>query len=72
MKLEKWDKTIDDCNQVLKLEKDNLKALLRRGTAFFKKKMYNSAREDMEKCLSIDPNDKKAKVGVDENVVLII
>lgn len=68
LKLEKWDKTIDDCNQVLRLERDNLKALLRRGTAFFKKKVYNLAREDMEKCLSIDPNDKKAKVGVHEMI----
>lgn len=62
MKLEKWDKVIDDCNQVFKYDKDNIKALLRRGTAFFKKKSYKEAKNDVEKCLKLDPTDKKAIV----------
>lgn len=36
--------------------------MLRRGTAFYKKKNYNKANEDIKKCLKLDPNDKKAKV----------
>ena len=62
LKLEKWDKVVDDCNQVFKYDKDNIKALLRRATAYFKKRTYRNAKTDIQKCLSLDPNDKKAKV----------
>lgn len=47
---------------MFKYEKDNMKALLRRATAYSKKRDYANARSDLQKCLSLDPNDKKAKV----------
>ena len=62
MKLEKWDKAIEDCQEVLTYEPDNIKALLRRSNAYFKKKSYQEARYDIDKCLSLNSNDKKAQV----------
>jgi outer membrane protein assembly factor BamD (BamD/ComL family) len=47
---------------VLKYEPDNIKALLRRATAFYKKKSYQEAKVDIDRCLSLNPNDKKAQV----------
>ena len=61
IKLEKWDKALEDCKKVLDYEKDNFKALLRRGTAYFKKKSYKEAKEDIDRCLVLTPNDKKAQ-----------
>ena len=46
---------------MLDYEKDNFKALLRRGTAYFKKKWYKEAKEDIDRCLVLTPNDKKAQ-----------
>lgn len=62
IKLEEWDKAIQDCNEVLKYEKDNIKALLRRATAYHKRKNFEKAKIDIERCLILDPNDKKAIV----------
>ncbi len=67
MKLEKWEHAIDDCNFVLKHEKNNVKALLRRSTAYFKKKQFDNAKSDIEKCLSIEENNKKALVSLFSN-----
>ena len=62
MKLEKWDKAIEDCQEVLTYEPDNIKALLRRSNAHFKKKSYQEAKDDIDKCLRLNSNDKKAQV----------
>ncbi|GFR87401.1 sperm-associated antigen 1-like [Elysia marginata] len=61
LKLESWDKAIKDCNKVLSFEKDNIKALLRRGTAFKSKKDFKKAAFDFEKVLAMEPNNKKAE-----------
>ena len=62
MKLEKWDKVVEDCNQVLTHEKNNIKAYLRRATAYLKLKKYSQAEIDVKKCLDLEPNSKKALV----------
>lgn len=64
LKLEKWDSAIEDCNYVLKFEPSNVKALLRRSTALFKKKKYTDAEKDIQKCLTIEANNKKALVRI--------
>ena len=64
LKLEKWDKVVEDCNEVFKHEKNNVKALLRRSTAYFKKKKYEEALNDVETCIKIEPTNKKALVCV--------
>ena len=65
IKLEKWDKAIEDCNEVLKYEAENVKALLRRSTALSKKKKYEQALQDIEKCVRQEPNNKKAQVRIE-------
>ena len=62
MKLEKWDKAIDDCKEVLSYEPENIKALLRRANAYFKKRSYQAAKNDIDICLRLNPSDKKAQV----------
>ncbi|RUS91692.1 hypothetical protein EGW08_000518 [Elysia chlorotica] len=66
LKLESWDKAIKDCNKVLSFEKDNIKALLRRGTALKSKKDYKKAVVDFEKVLTMEPNNKKAEALLGE------
>ncbi|CAF0712360.1 unnamed protein product [Brachionus calyciflorus] len=61
IKMEQWEKAIQDCNEVLKYEKDNIKALLRRATAYHKRKNFDKANIDIDRCLVLDPNDKKAQ-----------
>jgi tetratricopeptide (TPR) repeat protein len=61
LKLEKWDKAIDDCKEVLTYEPENIKALLRRANAFLKKKSYAQAKTDIEKCIQLSPSDRKAQ-----------
>ena len=62
MKLEKWDKVVEDCNQVLAHEKNNIKAHMRRATAYLKLKKFTEAEIDVKKCLELEPNSKKALV----------
>ena len=52
LKLKEYQKTVDDCNQVLKLDKRNkhkleyLKAYHRRGKAFLELKQFEDALDD--------------------------
>ncbi|GFO38019.1 sperm-associated antigen 1-like [Plakobranchus ocellatus] len=66
LKLESWDKAIKDCNKVLSFEADNIKALLRRGTAFKSKKDFKKAVADFDKVLAMEPNNKKAEALLSE------
>ncbi|CAG5119653.1 unnamed protein product, partial [Candidula unifasciata] len=61
LKLKKWDKAIRDCNSVLNTEVDNIKALMRRGTAYKSKHDFKKACKDLEKVLKLEPNNKKAE-----------
>jgi len=61
LKLEKWDQAIKDCNCVLNLEIDNIKALLRRGTAYKSKKDLSKAEADLLRVLNMEPQNKKAQ-----------
>lgn len=60
LKLEKWDKAIEDCEFVLKYESSNVKARLRRATAFLKKKKFTEVKHDLDLCLQVEPKNKKA------------
>ena len=62
LKLEKWDKAIEDCEFVLKYESSNVKARLRRATALLKKKKFTEASSDLDFCQQAEPNNKKAIV----------
>ncbi|KAK7476480.1 hypothetical protein BaRGS_00032315 [Batillaria attramentaria] len=60
LRLSKWDEAVKDCNYVLKMEPQNLKALLRRGTALKGKGDMTRAGQDMRKVLEVEPNNKTA------------
>ena len=62
MKLEKWDKCIDDCDYVIKSESNNVKARLRRATAYLKKKKFPEAKQDLDTALKLEPTNKKGNV----------
>ncbi|CAH1773410.1 unnamed protein product [Owenia fusiformis] len=61
LKLKHWDEAIKDCNTVLSLEPDNIKAFLRRGVAREGKKDYVNAKTDIQKVLALEPINKRAK-----------
>ncbi|XP_076467629.1 sperm-associated antigen 1-like [Babylonia areolata] len=61
LRLSEWNKAIDDCNYVLAQEKQNIKALLRRGTAYKGQKDYVRARADLDVVLSLESNNKTAQ-----------
>jgi Tfp pilus assembly protein PilF len=46
----------------LKYENANLKARLRRATAFLKKKKFTEVKYDLDFCLKVEPKNKKAMV----------
>jgi len=61
MKLEKWDKVIEDCNNVFRYEKDNIKAFMRRANAYYKKRKLVEAKKDVDIVLAKEPANKNAK-----------
>ncbi|KAK3708845.1 hypothetical protein QZH41_005119 [Actinostola sp. cb2023] len=61
LKLEKYLEAVEDCNVVVSMEPNNLKAFLRRALAHKNRGEGISAREDLNKVLEIEPNNKRAK-----------
>ena len=60
LKKEDFKSAIIDAEQVLSIDNDNLKALLRISQAYFGLKEYNKARVSIEKVLELDPGNKTA------------
>ncbi|XP_052797101.1 sperm-associated antigen 1-like [Mya arenaria] len=61
LKFTQWQEAIDDVNTVLKMEPDNVKALMRRGMAYKGLKCFDKSRRDLEAVVSKEPNNKKAQ-----------
>ncbi|EAL64535.1 hypothetical protein DDB_G0285827 [Dictyostelium discoideum AX4] len=59
MKLGKFKRSIELLDQVLKSDPNNVKALYRRGKCLVAEKEYIHAEEDLEKALTLTPNDKE-------------
>jgi len=56
----RYKEVVKDCTKVLQLEKDNIKALLRRGLAYEPLEKYNEAMEDMQRVLYLAPQTEAA------------
>ncbi|KAJ6818093.1 outer envelope protein 64, chloroplastic [Iris pallida] len=54
-----------DCNAAIKLDKKNVKAYLRRGTAREVLGYYQEAIEDFRHALVLEPTNKTANLGID-------
>jgi len=61
IKMEKWTEAIDNCKMVLNLDKNNVKALYRKGLAFIGLGEYEKATEDFKAVIQLQPNNSEAK-----------
>ena len=61
LKVGSYKNAIDSSNFVLKLDKDNVKALFRRGSAYLQQHSFDEAKQDFQKVLELDPANAAAK-----------
>jgi heat shock 70kDa protein 4 len=61
LKLKNNHKVINNCTDALELEKDNVKALFRRATAYYNEKKIKEAKSDLKNAMKINPDDKVIK-----------
>ncbi|CAO1436545.1 unnamed protein product [Diamesa hyperborea] len=66
LKQKNYLKAIADCNECLKLDRDNVKAMIRKAQAFVELKSYNESYDTFEKVLEIDPNSQIAKYEIED------
>ena len=57
-KMEKWPETINACNEALKYEENNVKALFFRSIASRNLKDFDQALEDIKTVIKLNPKDK--------------
>ncbi|KAJ8917456.1 hypothetical protein NQ315_005503 [Exocentrus adspersus] len=57
IKLKRYEKALKDCDKVLAIERDNLKAHLRKAEALEGLKRYEEARENVEFVIQREPNN---------------
>ena len=61
IKLEKYDQAENSCNDALKLDEANVKALYRRATVLYQKKKFDDATRDLKEAEKLAPDDKAVK-----------
>ncbi|KAM8786148.1 sperm-associated antigen 1 [Rhynchonycteris naso] len=66
LKLQNWNSAFQDCEEVLKLEPGNIKALLRRATTYKHQNKLQEAIEDLSKVLDVEPDNEFAKNTLSE------
>ena len=57
LKLENWEEVEMECDEVLKFDENNIKALYRKGIVLNKKEEYKLALNYLKKALSLSPKD---------------
>ena len=58
IKLEKYDNALQSCNEALKIDESNGKALYRRATVYYNKRKFEDAIGDLKKAENLAPEDK--------------
>jgi len=61
LKLNRFDRVLEECNAVLSSDKDNEKALYRRCLAYEKLNDFYKAKGDIDRCIELNPNSKEFK-----------
>ncbi|XP_020623590.1 tetratricopeptide repeat protein 9C-like [Orbicella faveolata] len=61
MKDSRWDRTEFYCNEALKLQPQNAKALFRRGQSYFHMKDFEKAERDLKAAEELEPKDSSIK-----------
>ncbi|PRP79226.1 hypothetical protein PROFUN_12764 [Planoprotostelium fungivorum] len=61
VKQEKWEKAIKACTEALQIDKDNVKALFRRGKSRVALGDIDNAEIDLKRAAELDPADKAIK-----------
>eukprot|EP00106_Octopus_bimaculoides_P007571 XP_014775013.1 PREDICTED: sperm-associated antigen 1-like [Octopus bimaculoides] len=61
LKLSLWSEAIADCDRVLINDSNNVKALLRRASAYKENKEYNKSLCDLKTVLKLEPENQRAK-----------
>jgi len=54
----KWDEAKVECDKVLEIQEENIKALFRRGQCHLGKKDYDLAMADLKRAQELEPKDK--------------
>ncbi|CAG9565758.1 unnamed protein product [Danaus chrysippus] len=66
LQFEEFGAALDLCSRALKYDSENIKALYRRSIAYVGLHMYEEAWTDIQRALSIDPNDKASLMKANE------
>ncbi|KAJ7338006.1 hypothetical protein JRQ81_010532 [Phrynocephalus forsythii] len=61
IKLQNWHVALHDCETVLKMDPQNVKALMRRATVYNNLQNFRAAVEDLKKVLQIEPENATAQ-----------
>jgi len=56
--LEKLDNALQSCNDALKIDEKNTKALYRRATVLYQKRKFDDAVKDLSQAEKLAPEDK--------------
>mmetsp|Transcript_6125 Transcript_6125/g.15892 ORF Transcript_6125/g.15892 Transcript_6125/m.15892 type:complete len:410 (-) Transcript_6125:37-1266(-) len=66
LKLKNYDKTVQDCNEVLKSDVNNVKAVYRRGQAHEEKGELKRAAADIKRATELSPSDEVISAAYDK------
>lgn len=58
LQLKDYNGTVEDCDEVLSLSGENVKALFRKGQALVNLKDWDKAEDALKKAIALEPNDK--------------
>jgi len=61
MRTKKFKEAIENCTKALEIEKDNVKALFRRGTCYSEVNEWEASKKDLNRALELEPENKDAK-----------
>jgi len=71
LKLERFQKSVEDCTNVLTYDSKHIKALYRRSEGYRAMSKYKLAKKDLIRLLELEPNNKSGRTGLKELLQII-